>query len=173
MVIVAGAYSASGPLILGLAVVAATAGSFVSDLAKYGLGRLAGPALLRRLRRYKGGARAIDWIEARMLRTGSAVIAPAYFVPFGVVTATILTGALRMRLRGVVLASACGAALWSATFMTLGYVGGALTGNPLTGLLVAIPGAVVVGMLARRGADRVKPSDEPREPAVVSGPGAR
>jgi membrane-associated protein len=43
---------------------------------------------------------------------GPAVIVPAYFVPFGVVAATLLCGALRMPVGAVVVASAVGAALW-------------------------------------------------------------
>ncbi|MHA6792150.1 DedA family protein [Pseudonocardia bannensis] len=173
----AGSYAASGPLSLWIAIVAAAAGSFASDLAKYALGRVAGAALLRRLRRRPAGARAVAWIEARVLRAGPAAIAPSYFVPFGVVAATVLCGALRMPVRGVALASACGAVLWSSAFLLLGYAGGALTGNPLIGSAVAVPAAVLIGLLVRkRTTDRVGPTTGSPEPALtggVSGPGPR
>ena len=67
------------------------------------------------------------------------MIVPSYFVPFGVVAATLLCGALRMRLGPVAAASTVGAALWSAMFVLLGYAGGAVTHNPLTGALLALP----------------------------------
>ena len=116
----AGSYAAIGALHLPFVIAAAAAGSLASDLAKYAIGRAAGPAMLERLRRRESGARAVDWIESRARRIGPAVIVPSYFVPFGVVAATLLCGALRMRLGPVAAASAVGAALWSAMFVLLG-----------------------------------------------------
>ena len=146
----AGSYAATGALHLAVTVAAAATGSLASDLAKYALGRAAGPALLRRLRRRASGARAVDWIESRARRIGPAVIVPSYFVPFGVVAATLLCGALRMRLGPVAAASVIGAALWSAMFVLIGYAGGAVTRDPLTGALLALPVALALGMLLTR-----------------------
>lgn len=146
----AGSYAATGVLHLPLVVGVAAVGSLASDLAKYALGRAAGPALLARLRRRESGARAVEWIETRARRIGPAVIVPSYFVPFGVVAATLLCGALRMRLGPVAAASTVGAALWSGMFVLLGYAGGAVTHNPLTGALVALPVAFALGMLLSR-----------------------
>ena len=150
MLVAAGSYASTGVLHLPLVVAAAATGSLVSDFAKYLLGRAAGPALLRRLRRRESGARAVEWIESRARRIGPAVIVPSYFVPFGVVAATLLCGALRMRLGPVAAASTIGAALWSSMFVLLGYAGGAVTHNPLTGALVALPVAFALGMLLPR-----------------------
>ena len=146
----AGSYAATGFLQLPFVVAAAATGSLFSDLAKYAIGRAAGPALLRRLARRESGARAVEWIETRARRIGPAVIVPSYFVPFGVVAATLLCGALRMRIGPVAAASAVGAALWSAMFVLLGYAGGAVTHNPLHGALLALPVALVLGMLLSR-----------------------
>ena len=139
MLVGAGSYAATGALHLPLVVAVAACGSLTSDLLKYALGRMAGPALLRRLGRRESGARAIAWIETRMRRIGPAVIVPSYFVPFAVVAATLLCGVLRMRLWPVVAASVVGAAAWSSLFVLLGYAGGAVTHNPLTGALLALP----------------------------------
>ena len=95
-------------------------------------------------------ARAIDWIESRMRRIGPAVIVPSYFVPFAVVAATLLCGVLRMRLGPVVVASVVGAALWSAMFTLLGYAGGAVTHDPLTGTLLALPVGWALAMVLSR-----------------------
>jgi membrane-associated protein len=146
----AGSYAATGALHLPLAVAAAASGSLASDLAKYALGRAAGPALLRRLSRRESGARAVEWIETRARRIGPAVIVPSYFVPFGVVAATLLGGVLRMRVGPVAAASAVGAALWSAMFVLLGYAGGAVTHDPLRGALLALPVALALGMVLSR-----------------------
>ncbi len=146
----AGSYASAGTLNLAVTVGAAAAGSLVSDLAKYALGRSAGPALLARLRRREAGARAVEWIEVHARRIGPAVIVPSYFVPFGVVAATLLCGALRLPLGAVVLASTVGAALWSAMFVLLGYAGGAVTHDPLTGALLALPVALALGLLFSR-----------------------
>jgi membrane protein DedA with SNARE-associated domain len=146
----AGSYAGTGALNLPLTVALAAAGSVVSDIAKYALGRTAGTALLRRLRRRGSGARAVDWIETRIRRIGPWVIVPSYFVPFGVVAATLLCGALRMRPGPVVAASAVGAALWAAMFVLLGYAGGAVTRDPLVGALLALPVAFGLGLLLSR-----------------------
>ena len=150
MLVGAGSYSATGALQLPMVVGAAAIGSLASDFAKYFLGRAAGPALLRRLSRRESGARAVTWIESRARRIGPAVIVPSYFVPFGVVAATLLCGVLRMRLGPVAVASTVGAALWSSMFVLLGYAGGAVTHNPLHGALLALPVALVLGMLLSR-----------------------
>ena len=150
MLVGAGSYAATGALHLELVVGVAAFGSLASDLAKYALGRAFGPALLRRLGRRESGARAVAWIESRMRRIGPAVIIPSYFVPFAVVAATLLCGVLRMRLAPVVAASVIGAALWSSMFVLLGYAGGAVTHNPLQGALLALPVAVVLGMVLSR-----------------------
>ena len=150
MLVGAGSYAATGAVHLLIVVGAAAGGSLASDLAKYAIGRATGPALLRRLHRHESGARAVEWIEARARRIGPAVIVPSYFVPFGVVAATLLCGVLRMRLGPVAAASTVGAALWSSMFVLLGYAGGAVTHNPLTGALLALPVALGLGMVLSR-----------------------
>ncbi|WP_181780842.1 DedA family protein, partial [Pseudonocardia pini] len=109
-----------------------------------------GPRRLQQLATHPAGARAVRWIEARIVASGPMVIVPSYFVPFGVVTATILCGALRMRLRSVVVASAVGAMIWATVFLGLGYVGATVTGNPWFGFALAVPAALVIGLLAKR-----------------------
>ncbi|MEN3299160.1 MAG: rane-associated protein [Pseudonocardia sp.] len=171
VLLAAGSFAGTGALFLPLAVAAAAAGSLVSDVAKYLLGRLAGPRLLRRLTRRPAGARAVSWIESRLVAVGPMVIAPSYFVPFGVVASTILCGALGMRVRGVLLASTIGAILWSAVYLGLGYLGGALAGNPWVGIALAVPAALVVGLVAKRRitrVGRVAPDVEPAEDEVVA-----
>jgi membrane-associated protein len=37
-----------------------------------------------------------------------------------------------------------------AVFVLLGFAGGAVTGNPLVGALLALPAAVAIGLLATR-----------------------
>jgi membrane-associated protein len=150
VLIAAGSWSATNGLTPLLLVVAAAAGSFLSDLAKYGIGRLAGPRILRGLARRPAGTRAVRWIEGSAARTGAAVIVPSYFVPFGAVVSTILCGALRMPVGAVAVASAAGAALWATVFVVLGFMGGAVTGHPLLGAALALPVALALGFLVAR-----------------------
>jgi membrane protein DedA with SNARE-associated domain len=159
-----GSFAGTGALSLPLAVAAAAVGSLVSDMVKYLLGLLAGPRLLRRLTRRPAGARAVSWIESRLVAAGPMVIAPSYFVPFGVVASTILCGALGLRVRGVLIASTIAPIVWSAVYLGLGYLGGALAGNPWVGIALAVPAALGVGLLAKRRitrAGRVVPDREP------------
>ncbi|MCE0761635.1 VTT domain-containing protein [Pseudonocardia kujensis] len=162
-----GAFAGTGGLVLPLAILAAATGSLASDLAKYALGRAAGPAVLRRIARRPAGARAVAWIESRLAVSGPMVIAPSYFVPFGVVASTIACGALRMRLRSVVLGSAVGALIWATVFVGLGHLGATVTGNPWFGFALAVPAALVVGLLVRR---RVAPARTGEADPCVCGP---
>lgn len=151
LLIAGGSYAAAGTLHVPLAIAAAAAGSLVSDITKYWLGRATGPAVLRWLSRWESGARAMAWVEVRMNRAGPSVIIPSYFVPFGVVVATILCGVMRFPLRGVVIASVIGAILWSTMLVLLGYAGGSLAGNPLVGIAIGLPVALLIGaIIARR-----------------------
>jgi membrane-associated protein len=146
----AGSLAAGGGLALGVVILAATAGSFVSDLLKYAIGRYGGPSLLRRLRRRPAGKRALAWVEARMAVIGPAVIVPSYLVPFGVVVATLLCGALRLPLRGVAVASAVGAACWATVYGLLGYAGTSVTGDPIVGAALGLTVALAIGWAVRR-----------------------
>lgn len=146
----AGSLAATGALALGAVIAVATAGSFVSDLAKYAIGRYGGRALLRRLRRRPAGDRAVVWVETRMTAVGPAVIVPSYLVPFGVVVATLLCGALRLPLRGVAVASAVGAACWATVYGLLGYAGTSITGDPLLGAALALLAALAIAWAVRR-----------------------
>jgi membrane-associated protein len=155
LLVVGGSWSATGALWLPLVIAASALGSLVSDLVKYAIGWYAGPALLARLRRRPAGARTADWVEARVRTAGATVIVPSYFVPVGVVVSTLLCGALRLPLRAVALASVLGAVLWSGVYVLIGYAGGKVTGDPLLGVAVGVPAALVLGaLLARRARTR-------------------
>jgi len=102
------------------------------------------------------------------------VIVPSYFVPIGVVVSTLLCGALRLPLRAVARASVIGAVLWSAVYVLIGYAGGKATGDPLLGIVVGVPAALVIGALLARRA-RARESAEvrhPSRPAPLSDPGS-
>ncbi len=150
VLVAAGSWSAAGGPPVAMVVAAAAAGSLASDLAKYAIGRYAGAALLIRLRRVPAAARATAWIEARMLRAGPVLIVPSYFVPFGVVVATLLSGALRLPPGRVVAASAAGAVLWATVFTTLGYAGAAITGDPLVGIAIGLCAMLAITLLVAR-----------------------
>jgi membrane protein DedA with SNARE-associated domain len=55
-----------------------------------------------------------------------------------------------MRLRSVVVASAIGALVWASVYLGLGYLGAAVTGNPWFGFALAVPAALVIGILVKR-----------------------
>ena len=174
VLVAGGSWSADGALWLPLVIAASAIGSLLSDLVKYAIGWYAGPALLARLRRRPAGARAADWVEARVRTAGAAVIVPSYFVPIGVVVSTLVCGALRLPLRAVARASVIGAVLWSAVYVLIGYAGGKATGDPLLGVAVGVPAALVLGALLARRA-RARESVKVRQPtraAPLSDPGS-
>ncbi|WP_433557601.1 DedA family protein [Pseudonocardia xinjiangensis] len=169
VLVLGGSWSATGALWLPLVIAASAVGSLISDLVKYAVGWYAGPALLARLRRRPAGARAADWVEARMRTAGAGVIVPSYFVPVGVVVSTVLCGALRLPVGAVVRASIVGAVLWSAMYVLIGYAGGRVTGDPLLGLAIGMPAALVLGALLARRA-RARSADDRRRAAAATPP---
>jgi hypothetical protein len=141
----AGSFAATGTLHLPLVVAAAAVGSLGSDLAKYALGRAAGPALLRRLSRSAAGARAVEWIERRA-RRGRAVVLRA-----------VRRGRRDPALRGAAHAAVAGRrGVDRGRRTVVGHVRaagvrrGRRYARPLRGALLALPVALVLGMVASR-----------------------
>ncbi|HEX5403388.1 MAG TPA: VTT domain-containing protein [Pseudonocardiaceae bacterium] len=143
-----GVFAASGRLSLVEVIVTAAIACSLSDHFLYAVGRIAGVRVMRRLASRPSAVAAQDWLSARVTRWGSAVLVVGRWLPAGGTIGALLTGTLRWRLRRFTPASVFGSTLWSTYVALIGYLGGAITGQPLAGLLVSLGVAVVLGLVS-------------------------
>jgi membrane protein DedA with SNARE-associated domain len=141
IVIAASALATTGDLDPWAIGAAAAAGALVGDVTSFGLGRVA-----RRRWRDPGEVRGrpgrlLAWAGHHLEARGEQVIITARFVPGGRTATTFSAGYLGLRRRRFLRAAALGAVLWAANGVTLGYVGGQVSEDPL----VAMAGGLALG----------------------------
>jgi membrane protein DedA with SNARE-associated domain len=141
-----GVFAAAGHLPLAWVIVTAAVACSLSDHFLYLVGRVAGARALRRLDRRPSVTAAHDWLSTRVTRWGAPVLVVGRWLPAGGTIGALLTGTLRWRLVRFTPASVIGSALWSTYVALIGYLGGALTGQPFAGLLVSLAIAAVLGI---------------------------
>lgn len=171
-----GVFAASGHLPLAAVIATASVACTLSDHLLYAVGRIAGTRALRRLNRRPAVTAAHDWLSTRVTRWGAPVLVVGRWLPAGGTIGAVLTGTLRWRLARFTPASVIGSTLWSTYVALIGYLGGALTGQPVTGLLVSLAVAAVLGVgvsvLAKRAhrnrlAKAAEPAPLDDEPLVA------
>jgi membrane protein DedA with SNARE-associated domain len=133
-----GVFAASGRLPLVWVVLVCGVACSLSDHLLYAVGRIAGVRVLDRLS---------NWLSTRVTRWGAPILVVARWLPAGGTIGSVLTGTLRWRLARFSPASVLGAMLWSTYGALIGYFGGAITGQPITGLLLSLGVAAVLGIV--------------------------
>jgi membrane protein DedA with SNARE-associated domain len=160
MVIAAGTMASHGNLFLPAAVLVATTGSWVGDLALFLLFRRRLTHWLDRFRWgrsvHRGLRRAVE--KAGKSPTYAGLVA-VRFLPGGRTASVAAAGIAEVALRPFLILTALGACLWAAWLLGLGYLTGASTGLPLwvsivlgtaVGTLVGLVTAAVLGLRQRR-----------------------
>ncbi len=118
-----GALTGTGRFSLGVALAVATSASLLSDLLWYEMGRRRGRSVLNLLCRISlEPDSCVRRTEHMFSATGASALLLAKFVPGLSTMATPLAGIVRMRLWRFILSDGLGAALWSGSFLTLGYL---------------------------------------------------
>jgi membrane protein DedA with SNARE-associated domain len=170
-----GVFAAAGHLPLISVIVVAAISCSLSDHILYLVGRIAGVRVLRRLSGRPSVVAANSWLSTRITRWGAPVLVVGRWLPAGGTIGSVLTGTLKWRLVRFSPASVIGSALWSTYVALIGYLGGALTGQPLAGLLVSLGIAAVLGLVcslfvkrAHRGRVAKEDSDSPSEEPVAA-----
>jgi membrane protein DedA with SNARE-associated domain len=141
-----GVFAASGHLPLVWVIAVAAVSCSISDHLLYALGRVAGVRVLRRLSGKPSVTAANEWLSARITKWGAPILVVGRWLPAGGTIGSVLTGTLRWRLVRFSPSSVLGALLWSTYVALIGYFGGAITGQPLTGLLLSLGIAAVLGI---------------------------
>lgn len=121
-----GGYAAgSGELQLGGVMAAAASGAILGDNLGYWLGRRAGwPVLLRLGRLLRRTPAQMEELRARFLRHAGLSVFLGRFVAVLRVIAGPMAGAVAMPYRRFLLCNGAGAVLWSASMVSLAWLGG-------------------------------------------------
>ncbi|WP_159617167.1 DedA family protein [Arthrobacter zhaoguopingii] len=162
MVIAAGTMASHGNLFLPAAVLVATTGSWVGDLALFVLFRR---RLTHWLDRFRWGRSVHGGLRRAVEKAGKsptyAGLVAVRFLPGGRTASVAAAGIAEVALRPFMVLTALGACLWAAWLLGLGYLTGASTGLPLwvsvvlgtaVGTLVGLVTAAVLGLRQRRRA---------------------
>jgi membrane-associated protein len=149
-VVAAAVLSADGDLVVWLVVLAAFVGAFIGDLVMFGIGRRAGPGLVRRYLSHGSRAERVTWAQEQLDRRGVALVAAAQFVPGGRNVVMFTAGTLRFPIRRFLAAEAVGAGTWAVFQTAIGYYGGRIFDDTLTALAVSIGIAIAFGLVIDR-----------------------
>ena len=124
IVITGGVLAGRGDLIVWLVILAASTGAMLGDNLAYWLGRKIGDPLADRVFRGDKGRERLDWAERAIGNHGPLLVVVGRFIPGGRTASTFAAGTLEMPWRRFIVFNALGAALWVATWTSLGYLAG-------------------------------------------------
>ncbi|WP_433257848.1 DedA family protein [Streptosporangium sp. CA-135522] len=162
MLLLAGAFAATGRPNVALVALVAASGAFVGDHICYLIGRRLGPPVLRRLRPGTKRHTAARWLSELLGRRGGVIVIIGRFLP-GLRSITTLTaGVAAYPRRAFALFDAIGALMWGVSGAFLGYFAGtAFQDSPVKGLLVAlvlVAVVITIGEIARYAQRRLRAS---------------
>jgi membrane protein DedA with SNARE-associated domain len=129
----------------------ATCAAFLSDNLSYCFGHHLWPRISPHVLRTDRARRLWSWVEQKMATHGTVLLAFARVIPGGPTPITLTAGSVRFPMRRFQAASAASALIWSTWAFGVGFVGEAVTGRPLFGLVVGIVLAGAVTVVLRRG----------------------
>ncbi|MEV4250986.1 DedA family protein [Streptosporangium canum] len=139
ILLLSGAFAATGRPHVVLVALVAAAGAFVGDHICYLIGRRLGPPVLRRLRPGTKRHTAVKWLSELLDHRGGVIIVIGRFLP-GLRSITTLTaGVTAYPWRAFMPFDAIGALIWGIAGTCLGYFAGtAFQDSPARGLVVSL-----------------------------------
>lgn len=161
-----GVLAATGQANLAGVIAVAALGCVLSDHLLYAVTRLTSGGTTHLLVRGKLGRTVLGWLTRNVTRWGPPLLVAGRWLPAGGTLGALLAGLLGWKLSRFTPVSIVGSVLWSAYATMLGYVGGAVTGQPLAGLLVSLAVAVLGSLLVRSMLGR-RTSDPATDPAAA------
>ena len=120
-------------------------GCSISDHVLYGFGRFGGARVLDRVSRRPSATAVVDWVSRNIDRWGVPILIAGRWLPAGGTVGAVLAGTLRWKLARFSPTSLAGSTLWSAYVITLGYLGGTVAGDPVTGMILSLGVALLIG----------------------------
>lgn len=144
-IITAGILAGKGGLSVVFVGIAAFVGVVIGDNIAYGLGVVLGRRAARRLFRTQKSLQWLDWARHQLRLRGQGLIIGGRFIPGARTAFTFAAGTLAMPWQRFIIADLLGAALFSAVYTMLGYLGGAIFKNSIwLPLLIALSMAMLV-----------------------------
>ncbi|GAA0798797.1 DedA family protein [Spirilliplanes yamanashiensis] len=131
------------PLVLILAVLAGAAGAYVGDLVMYGLCRLGGEQLARRLRWLRDGQH-LGAVQERLKESQVPVLLVSRLIPGGRVPVLLAAGFLGLSWRTFVVANAPACLLWAFVYAAIGVFGGSVFPEPWQSVVAAVVLVVLI-----------------------------
>jgi membrane protein DedA with SNARE-associated domain len=165
VLLVSGAFAATGHPNIGVLILAASAGAAAGDQASYRIGRHAGRPMLRRFPAGTKRHRAFGWVTGVLERRGPVFIVIGRFLPGLRSIMTLAAGAVAIRPRIFLAFDALGALLWGVSGALLGYFGGnTFQDSPLASLAFVVVLVTLVIVLGEVGRRLQAPSTRTRNP---------
>ncbi len=141
------------PLVVIVVLAIGAAGAYAGDLGTYGLCRVGGRALARRLR-WLRDEEHLGAVEDRLQQNSVQTLLVSRLIPGGRIPVLLAAAFLGLDWRTFLVANAPACALWSAVYVALGTVGGSVFPEPWQGVLAAVVLVVlatqVTGLVNRR-----------------------
>nr|WP_269810092.1 VTT domain-containing protein [Kineosporia rhizophila] len=129
------------------------AGAYLGDLGTYGLCRVGGKALARRLRWLRDEEK-LGAVEDRLRENRVQTLLISRLIPGGRIPVLLAAAFLGLEWRTFLVANAPACALWSVVYVALGTVGGSVFPEPWQGVLAAVVLVLLVtqvtGLVNRR-----------------------
>jgi membrane protein DedA with SNARE-associated domain len=159
LLVISGLLMAQGRLHVVPTYVGACLGSSLGVSISYGLGRVAGPAAVSRYgRRLRVGHSDLERVRRLIERAGKWGLMFGYFIPGIRHLTALVAGATEVRVSLFAMFAGAGAAVWSVTFLTLGYYAGdrwrrivSAASSPLAVAALVAVAVIVVVVIWRRG----------------------
>ena len=157
----------NNPLDFLFVIAAAAAGAYAGDLVMYGMCRLGGETLARRLR-WLRDEEHLARVKDRLHRSQIPVLLVSRLIPGGRVPVLLAAAFLGLPWRTFVVANAPACALWATVYAAIGVAGGSIFPQPWQGVVAAVILILIVNQSIswwqKRRAARAE-AIEPAEPA--------
>ena len=131
------------PFVLFLAVLAGAAGAYLGDLIMYGLCRVGGEQLARRLRWLRDEER-LGGVQERLKENQVQVLLVSRLIPGGRVPVLLAAGFIGLSWRTFVVANAPACVLWALVYAAIGIFGGSVFPEPWQSVVAAVVLVVVI-----------------------------
>lgn len=144
------------PLTILFVITAGAAGAYAGDLVMYGMCRLGGEQLARRLR-WLRDEQHLAGVKERLTKSQVPVLLVSRLIPGGRVPVLLAAAFLGLSWRTFVVANVPACALWSGVYAGIGVAGGSIFPEPWEGVVAAVALILVVNQTVswwnkRRGA---------------------
>jgi membrane protein DedA with SNARE-associated domain len=125
------------PVTIVFVIAAGAAGAYAGDLVMYGMCRLGGETLARRLR-WLRDEQHLAAVKERLAKSQVPVLLVSRLIPGGRVPVLLAAAFLGLSWRTFVVANVPACAMWSGVYAAIGVAGGSIFPEPWEGVVAAV-----------------------------------